>query len=109
MKPILVIQGAEAMEEVPRLTELKVEAEIRFATTVEELSQALRGADVMLGWNFRADSLREAWGSADRLRWIHWGGAGVDAAMFPELVESNVQLTNARGVFDGPMDEITHG
>ena len=109
MKPILVVQGAQNVDEVPRLAELDGEAEIRFATTTEELRQALPGAVAMLGWNFRADSLREAWSSADALRWIHWGGAGVDAAMFSELVDSDVQLTNARGVFDQPMAEWVLG
>lgn len=109
MKPILVVQGAQAIRDVPRLAELEDEAEIRFATTAAELARSLPGADVMLGWNFRADSLREAWVSADRLRWIHWGGAGVDAAMFSELVASDVVLTNARGVFDGSMAEWTLG
>ena len=109
MKPILVVQGAQRVEEVPRLAELQDQADIRFATTADELHQALPGAEVMLGWNFRADSLREAWGSADSLRWIQWGGAGVDAAMFPELVQSDVQLTNARGVFDRPMAEWVLG
>ena len=109
MKPILVVQGAQAIDDVPRLIELEQAAEIRFATSVDELQQALTGAEVMLGWNFRADSLRQAWGSADSLRWIHWGGAGVDAAMFSELVQSDVILTNARGVFDSPMAEWTLG
>jgi phosphoglycerate dehydrogenase-like enzyme len=109
MKPILVVQGARAVDEVPRLAEIADDAEIRFATSTDELREALPGAVAMLGWNFRADSLQEAWGSADALRWIHWGGAGVDAAMFPELVDSDVQLTNARGVFDRPMAEWVLG
>ena len=109
MKPILVVQGAQSVNDVPRLAELEGEVEIRFATTTDELRQALPGADAMLGWNFRADSLREAWSSAESLRWIHWGGAGVDAAMFSELIDSDVQLTNARGVFDQPMAEWVLG
>ena len=109
MKPILVVQGAQHLSEVPRLVELEDEADIRFATTTGELRQALPGAAAMLGWNFRADSLREAWSDADSLRWIHWGGVGVDAAMFPELINSSVQLTNARGVFDRPMAEWVLG
>ena len=109
MKPILVVQGAQHLSEVPRLVELEDEADIRFATTTGELRQALLGAVAMLGWNFRADSLREAWSDADSLRWIHWGGVGVDAAMFPELINSSVQLTNARGVFDRPMAEWVLG
>lgn len=109
LKTVLVIQGASRVEDVPGLAGIEAEAEIRFATSVSELSDALRGAEVMLGWNFRADSLQEAWASAADLRWIHWGGAGVDAAMFAELVESPVQLTNARGVFDRPIAEWVLG
>ncbi len=109
MKPVLVIQGAQRIDEVPRLNELSEQAELRFATTTEELRAAFPGADAMLGWNFRADSLRAAWDSARDLHWIHWAGAGVDAAMFPELVASEVQLTNARGIFDTPMAEWVLG
>jgi phosphoglycerate dehydrogenase-like enzyme len=109
LKPVLVVQGAQQIDEVPRLAELSQQAELRFATSTAELRVALAGADAMLGWNFRADSLREAWDSAGDLRWIHWAGAGVDAAMFPELVGSQVELTNARGVFDVPMAEWVLG
>jgi phosphoglycerate dehydrogenase-like enzyme len=73
------------------------------------LRRLLPGAEVMLGWNFRAASLREAWDAADSLRWIHWAGAGVDAALFDELAASDIQLTNARGVFDQPMAEWVLG
>ena len=109
MKPILVIQGAAGMDEVPRLDELSEQAEIRFAPTSVELRGALPGADAMLGWDFRAASLPAAWENARDLRWIHWAGAGVDAAVFPELAASGIQLTNARGVFDVPMAEWVLG
>ncbi len=109
MKPVLLVQGVKHIDEVPRLSELADQAEIRFATTVEELQCQLPGAEAMLGWNFRADNLRDAWAAAGGLRWIHWAGAGVDAAMFDELVQSDVQLTNARGVFDRPMAEWVLG
>jgi len=109
MKPVLLVQGVKQVDEVPRLNELVDHAEIRFATSVEELQRQLPGADVMLGWNFRAASLRDAWSAAGDLRWIHWAGAGVDAAMFDELVASDVQFTNARGVFDRPMAEWVLG
>ena len=109
MKKVLVVQGVSRVDEVPQLEEIQAEAEIRLATTVDELRVALPGADALLGWNFRADNLRQAWDAADRLRWIHWGGAGVDAAMFAELVASDVVLTNARGIFDRPMAEWVLG
>ena len=109
MKPVLLVQGVSDIDEVPRLHELREQAEIRCAADDEAFRRMLPGAEVMLGWNFRAASLREAWPQADRLRWIHWAGAGVDAAMFDELVSSDVQFTNARGVFDRPMAEWVLG
>jgi len=109
VKPILLVQGIADIAEVPRLYELRDEAEIRCASTVDELREMLPGTEVMLGWNFRAASLRQAWDAVDGLRWIHWAGAGVDAALFEELVHSDVQLSNARGVFDRPMAEWVLG
>jgi phosphoglycerate dehydrogenase-like enzyme len=109
MKPVLLVQGVSHISEVPRLDELSDEAEIRCASSVDELRRLLPGAEVMLGWNFRAANLREAWDAADSLRWIHWAGAGVDAALFDELAASDIQLTNARGVFDQPMAEWVLG
>jgi len=109
MNPVLVVQGASDFDAVPRLRELQDQAEIRFATSIAGLQAALPGADVLLGWNFRADSLRQAWDSAADLRWVHWCGAGVDAALFPGLVQSSIELTNARGIFDLPMAEWVLG
>jgi len=109
VKPILLVQGIKHIDEIPRLAELGDQAEIRCASSAEDLRNMLPGAEVMLGWNFRAASLREAWPAVDGLRWIHWAGAGVDAAMFDELIDSDIQFTNARGVFDQPMAEWVLG
>jgi len=109
LKPVLVVQGAKDVDEVPRLGELSDQAELRFATNSDELRDALPGAEVMLGWSFRDASLPAAWDVATDLRWIHWAGAGVDAAVFPQLSASDVQLTNAQGVFDVPMAEWVLG
>jgi len=109
VKPVLLVQGVNHLDEVPRLAELSGEAEIRCASSADDLRTMLPGAEVMLGWNFRAANLREAWSAVDSLRWIHWAGAGVDAAMFDELVASDIQFTNARGVFDQPMAEWVLG
>lgn len=105
----IVIQGAENADAVPGLDRLGDEVELRFATDVASLRTALDGAEVLLGWNFRGGELTRAWDTANRLRWIHWSGAGVDALLFPELVENDVTVTNARGVFDRAMAEYVLG
>ena len=88
---------------------LRHQDRILFATDVDDLRQALPGSEILLSWNFRAGQLRDAWDLAANLKWIHWCGAGVDAALFPALRDSDVILTNARGVFDQPMAEYVLG
>jgi phosphoglycerate dehydrogenase-like enzyme len=105
----LVIHGVETAEEIPGIDRISVNTRIHCAPDLASLQRYLPEADALLGWNFRATELREAWPLADRLRWIQWGGAGVDAVLFPDLVASDVLLTNARGVFDRAMAEYTLG
>ena len=105
----IVIQGAAGAEEVPGIAAIAPEADLRFTKTADGLRDALPGADVLLGWDFAAGGLEEAWDQAGDLRWIQWCGAGVNAALFPGLAHSDVVLTNARGVFDRAMAEYTLG
>lgn len=105
----VVVHGASQVTDVPHLDELADRVTLKFAPDGDALAKHLPGADVLLGWNFSARDLQDAWSQVDQLRWIHWCGAGVDAAMFPELVSSNVTLTNARGIFDRAMAEYALG
>ena len=50
--------------------------------------------------------LQAVWPHARRLRWIHTRPAGVDTILFPELVESDVVMTNSRGVFSSSLAEF---
>ena len=54
-----------------------------------------------LGWEFP----REAFAAAPNLKWIHALSAGVDALFYPEFIQSDVVLTNSRGVYDIPVAE----
>ena len=105
----LVIHGVETAEQIPGIDRISADTRILCAPDLASLQRHLPEADVLLGWNFRATELRQAWPLVDRLRWIQWGGAGVDAVLFPELAASDVLLTNARGVFDRAMAEYTLG
>lgn len=86
------------------LTEIEQVANVRYADE-NELGQALPGADALFIWAFRSGALAKAWPAADSLRWIHSSSAGVDRLLFPALSDSEVVLTNSRGVFDEPMAE----
>ena len=105
----LVIHGVESSDEIPGIDRITDYVEISCAPDLDSMQRCLPKAEVLLGWNFRAKELRDAWYLAERLRWVQWSGAGVDAVLFPEFVASDVQLTNVRGVFDRAMAEYTLG
>ena len=109
LQPIIVIQGAASADRVPGIEAIACDAELRFAASAEALAEALPGAGILLGWDFSEANLRGVWPHAGDLRWIHWTGAGVDAVLFPELIESDVVLTNSRGIFDRAMAEYVLG
>lgn len=87
------------------LPELEGRVDVRL-TEADGLAEALDGARALLLWDFFSGALREAWGSAGSLAWVHVAAAGVDRLVFPELARSEVQVTNARGVFDRPIAEF---
>jgi phosphoglycerate dehydrogenase-like enzyme len=73
------------------------------------LAEAVRGAQALLLWDFFSKAVRDVWSESDRLEWIHITAAGVDTLLFDELRESDVVVTNARGVFDRPLAEYVLG
>src|SRR5208337_3376390 len=64
----------------------------------EGIEQQIPDANIAIGWSFRPEQFR----LAKRLRWIHSTAAAVHQLMFPELIASDVILTNAREVH-GPV------
>lgn len=108
-RPRVAVLGFPAEPSPPGLDAVGALADVGVATTGAELAGLLPEADVLLVLDFRAGVLREAWPAARRLRWVHAASAGVDNVMFPELRDSDVVLTNARGVFDAPIAEWVLG
>jgi phosphoglycerate dehydrogenase-like enzyme len=45
------------------------------------------------------------WPKLTGLKWMHSASAGLEKLLFPELVESNVVLTNAKGVYSHSLAE----
>ncbi len=105
----LLVSGARMMAEIPELNRIPAGVDVHFAPDETALHTALPGTEILLGWDFRGRELQRQWSRADRLRWIHWCGAGVDAVLFPALVDSEVQVTNARGIFDRAIAETVLG
>jgi phosphoglycerate dehydrogenase-like enzyme len=80
-------------------------AEVWCPDTREEAERLLPEADVVLGFAVRSDNFARA----ARLRWIHCTAASVTGVLFPELVESDVVISNARGLHGDAMAEHALG
>ena len=82
----------------------------RWAITPEafERTAAQAERDSELGGRC-ARLFEQVWRMAPRVRWVHSRSAGLDDVLFPELVESPVPLTNARGVFSEVLAEFAIG
>ncbi|RJT77964.1 D-2-hydroxyacid dehydrogenase [Arthrobacter cheniae] len=102
---VAVLEGTRAVRGLERVAGL---AEVRI-TRAPDLGQALAGADVLYLWDYFSGALPAAWHAAGSLRWLHVAAAGVDKLLFPELVASDVVVTNAHGIFDQPMAEYVLG
>ncbi|WP_084222896.1 D-2-hydroxyacid dehydrogenase [Mycolicibacterium holsaticum] len=104
--PVLAVLCADESDRPPGLGELPVE--VRFCTAAD-LTEAIEGARVLLLWDYFSTAVRQVWAHAGTLEWIHVTAAGVDTLLFDELRDSDVVVTNARGVFDRPIAEYVLG
>ncbi len=104
-RPVIAVLCATQGDRPGHMGPVESRAEVRYTDT-DGLAEAITGADALLLWDFFSTAVRDVWDHADRLTWIHVAAAGVDKLLFPELVESRVTVTNARGVFDRPIAEF---
>jgi phosphoglycerate dehydrogenase-like enzyme len=64
---------------------------------------------LFLRWGLDRETFRRLVADTPNLRWIHTISAGVEHVLFPELIESDIVLTNASGVFNTPIAEAVLG
>jgi len=72
-------------------------------------AQAVNDATVILLWSGTGELLRELFGICRKLLWVHSRAAGVDKLLFPELLASEILLSNGRGVFSASLGEFVLG
>ncbi len=90
------------------LTPIKELATIHVGATPDTVLPFAPDAEIVLysGLTGKGITLQELWQHAPNIRWIHSLSAGLEKLLFPELVESEVPVTNARGVFKRSLAEF---
>jgi len=69
--------------------------------STDEVMRVIPKADVYLGFGIQ----RPLYLAAQQLKWVHSAAAGVGNALYPEMLEGNVLLTNSAGVHAIPIAE----
>jgi phosphoglycerate dehydrogenase-like enzyme len=105
-RPVVAVLCERETDRPPGLEGLDVD--FRYCAA-DGLSDAIRGAQALLLWDFFSSAVSDVWADAAELEWIHITAAGVDTLLFDELRDSDVVVTNARGVFDRPLAEYVLG
>jgi phosphoglycerate dehydrogenase-like enzyme len=108
-RPVVVVAGSRDEGPPPGIERAADHVELRPADDLPALLVAIEEAEGILLWGAEREWLQEAWPRAKRLRWIHSPSDGVEWLLFPELTDSGVELTNARGVFDDSIAEWVIG
>ena len=108
MKPIklLVVTPNPAAPHLKLLDRLPEDTHIVVGSDPEMFSQAAPEADVLFNANSPMKLTREVWVRAPKLRWFHSLSAGVESSMFPELVASDIPVSNGAGVFARSLGEF---
>jgi phosphoglycerate dehydrogenase-like enzyme len=99
------VRWAISDEDLARLRAQFPTVEIVSVDEESRLAAALADADAFVGWTFP----REAFAAAKRLRWVQSASAGIEANLFPEMVASDVVLTNGAGLHSVSIPEHTIG
>lgn len=104
---LVLVLTAPGDTDIPFLSELHQMATTVAGDSAQNFAGAADNADIILNWSGSLALLREVFLMSHRLRWIHSRSAGLEQTLFPELVESDVILTNGSGVFSPSLGEFT--
>jgi phosphoglycerate dehydrogenase-like enzyme len=101
-RPLVLVVSADddpqlrMLDQIPHVT----------GKTFASFEKALAEAEVILHWSSAGELLRSVFLAAPKVRWVHSRAAGLDKTLFPELIASDIPLTNGSGVFSQSLGEF---
>ena len=102
----LIVLTAPGDRSIPSLAELRRMATLVMGDSGLDFADAAVHAEIVLNWSGSLGLLREVFLMSPHVRWIHSRSAGLEQTLFPELIESEVILTNGSGVFSPSLGEF---
>jgi phosphoglycerate dehydrogenase-like enzyme len=100
-KPNILVVCPPGHYVVRNLGSIREQAQVWIGNDTTALAEHAPEAEIILYSSLTGQSVdfREVWRHAQHVKWIQSLAAGVENLIIPELVESPVIVTNARGVF----------
>ena len=88
------------------LGELRETSHVVIGNSASHFEKAAFDAEILFNWSGSLGLMREVFLMARNLRWVHSRSVGLERTLFPELVVSDVILTNGSGVFSPSLGEF---
>src|SRR5258708_26917192 len=105
----ILVLSAPDEPQLSMLDELRETANIVIGNSANAVEKAAAGAEVILNWSGSLSLIREVFLMSHAVRWVHSRSAGLERTLFPELIASNVIMTNGSGVFSPSVGEVALG
>jgi phosphoglycerate dehydrogenase-like enzyme len=104
--PLVLVLTSPGDTRLPFEAELRNLAKIVVGESARDFGTAATEAEIIVNWSASLALLREVFLESPRVRWIHSRSAGLEQVLFPELIKSDVTLTNGSGVFSASLGEF---
>src|SRR5258707_5954242 len=106
-KKVKVLVLSDANEpQLSMLDELHETATMLIGNSRNAFEKAAGSAEVILNWSGSLSLIHEVFLMSHAVRWVHSRSAGLERTLFPELIASDVTMTNGSGVFSPSLREL---
>jgi phosphoglycerate dehydrogenase-like enzyme len=102
----ILVLSAPDEPQLLMLDELRETANIVIGNSANSFEKAAGGAEVIFNWSGSLSLIREVFLMSHSVRWVHSRSAGLERTLFPELIASDVTMTNGSGVFSPSLGEF---
>ena len=105
-KVSLLVLSDPGDPQLSMLDALRETANVVIGNSLQAFKNAAGGAEVIFNWSGSLSLIREVFLMSHAVHWVHSRSAGLERTLFPELIASNVTMTNGSGVFSPSLGEF---
>jgi phosphoglycerate dehydrogenase-like enzyme len=102
----ILVLSAPDEPQLSKLEELRESATVAIGNSTNAFAKAADSADIIFNWSGSLSLIRDVFLISPSVRWVHSRSAGLERTLFPELIASDVIMTNGSGVFSPSLGEF---